>query len=59
LHPNSARIDDCLLGGKDNHETDRAVAEQVPELATDTRSLAWFSRQFLVPSDVRRRERAV
>ncbi|MFF0487875.1 SAM-dependent methyltransferase [Nocardia sp. NPDC004068] len=46
--PNSARIYDYLLGGKDNYEADRAVAQRMLAIAPDTRTLAWFSRQFLL-----------
>jgi hypothetical protein len=46
--PNSARVCDYLLGGKDNYETDRAVVRRILEIAPDTRSLAWFSRKFLI-----------
>ncbi|MEU7767402.1 SAM-dependent methyltransferase [Nocardia sp. NPDC049190] len=46
--PNSARVYDYLLGGKDNYEVDRAVAQRMLSIAPDTRTLAWFSRQFLV-----------
>ncbi|WP_067470676.1 SAM-dependent methyltransferase [Nocardia amamiensis] len=46
--PNSARVYDYLLGGKDNYEVDRAVARRMLSIAPDTKTLAWFSRQFLV-----------
>ncbi|MGK8488788.1 SAM-dependent methyltransferase [Nocardia asiatica] len=46
--PNSARVYDYLLGGKDNYEVDRAVAQRMLSIAPDTRTLAWFSRKFLV-----------
>ncbi|WP_280303139.1 SAM-dependent methyltransferase [Nocardia abscessus] len=46
--PNSARVYDYLLGGKDNYEVDRAVAHRMLSIAPDTRTLAWFSRKFLV-----------
>lgn len=46
--PNSARVYDYLLGGKDNYEVDRAVAHRMLSIAPDTKTLAWFSRQFLV-----------
>ncbi|WP_040831197.1 SAM-dependent methyltransferase [Nocardia jiangxiensis] len=45
--PTSARIYDFLLGGKDNFRADREAAMQLLEIAPDTRTLAWFSRQFL------------
>jgi O-methyltransferase involved in polyketide biosynthesis len=38
---------DYLLGGKDNYEVDRIVAERMLAVAPDNRLLAWFSRQFL------------
>ncbi|MGK8522766.1 SAM-dependent methyltransferase [Nocardia asteroides] len=46
--PNSARVYDYLLGGKDNYAVDRAVAHRMLSIAPDTRTLAWFSRKFLV-----------
>ncbi|MFI5776689.1 SAM-dependent methyltransferase [Nocardia sp. NPDC051570] len=46
--PNAARIYDYLLGGKDNYEADRFVAQRMLAVAPDTRMLAWFSRQFLI-----------
>ena len=46
--PNSARVFDYLLGGKDNYEADRAVAQRMLEVAPDTRTLAWISSNFLV-----------
>ncbi|MFG3615624.1 SAM-dependent methyltransferase [Nocardia sp. NPDC047654] len=46
--PNSARVYDYLLGGKDNYEVDRVVAHRMLSIAPDTRTLAWFSRKFLV-----------
>lgn len=48
--PNAARIFNYLLGGKDNYEADQAVAERMLAVAPDTRTLAWFSRKFLVQS---------
>ncbi|WP_024803599.1 SAM-dependent methyltransferase [Nocardia sp. BMG51109] len=45
--PSSARVFDYLLGGKDNYEADRALAQRMLEIAPDTRTLAWFSRKFL------------
>jgi hypothetical protein len=48
--PHSARVYDYLLGGKDNYEVDRMVAHRMLQVAPDTRTLAWFSRQFLVKS---------
>lgn len=46
--PNSARIYDYLLGGKDNYDVDREVAHRMLAIAPDTKALAWFVRQFLV-----------
>ncbi|WP_378733189.1 SAM-dependent methyltransferase [Nocardia brasiliensis] len=46
--PSSARIYDYLLGGKDNYDIDREVAHRMLAIAPDTRTLAWFIRQFLV-----------
>ncbi|WP_024803040.1 SAM-dependent methyltransferase [Nocardia sp. BMG51109] len=45
--PSSARVFDYLLGGKDNYEADRVLAQHMLEVAPDTRTLAWFSRRFL------------
>ena len=45
--PNAARIHDFLLGGKDNYAADRAVAERMLALVPDSRTVAWFGRQFL------------
>ncbi|WP_280335724.1 SAM-dependent methyltransferase [Nocardia wallacei] len=46
--PSSARVYDYLLGGKDNYEVDRVVAQRMLELAPDMRTLARFSRRFLI-----------
>ncbi|WP_040740718.1 SAM-dependent methyltransferase [Nocardia tenerifensis] len=46
--PSSARIYDYMLGGKDNYDIDREVAHRMLAIAPDTRTLAWFIRQFLV-----------
>ncbi len=46
--PSSARIYDYMLGGKDNYEVDRQVAHRMLAIAPDTKTLAWFIRQFLV-----------
>ncbi|WP_433657717.1 SAM-dependent methyltransferase [Nocardia sp. CA-128927] len=46
--PSSARIYDYMLGGKDNYDIDRAVAHRMLAIAPDTKTLAWFIRQFLV-----------
>ncbi len=46
--PSSARIQNCLLGGKDNYKIDQAVAARVAEIAPDAKILARSVRQFLV-----------
>ncbi|MGA6205111.1 SAM-dependent methyltransferase [Nocardia testacea] len=46
--PRSARVYDYLLGGKDNYDVDRALAHRILAIAPETRSLAWFSRNFLL-----------
>ncbi|GAA1617006.1 SAM-dependent methyltransferase [Nocardia ninae] len=46
--PSSARIYDYLLGGKDNYDIDREVAQRMLAIAPDTRTLARYIRQFLV-----------
>ncbi|WP_328396233.1 SAM-dependent methyltransferase [Nocardia sp. NBC_00416] len=46
--PRSARVFDYLLGGKDNYEVDRVFAHRILAVAPETRSLAWFSRKFLL-----------
>lgn len=46
--PSSARVYDYLLGGKDNYKVDRVMAHRMLSVAPDTRTLAWFSRKFLV-----------
>lgn len=46
--PRSARVFDYLLGGKDNYEVDRALAHRILAVAPETKSLAWFSRNFLL-----------
>ncbi len=45
--PNAARIYNYLLGGKDNYEADRVVAQRMLSIAPDNRTVAWFSREFL------------
>ncbi|MBB5916551.1 hypothetical protein BJY24_005463 [Nocardia transvalensis] len=45
--PSSARVIDYLLGGKDNYEADRLVGDRMLAVAPETRTQAWFSRQFL------------
>lgn len=46
--PSSARIYDYMLGGKDNYDIDREIAHRMLAIAPDTKTLAWFIRQFLV-----------
>ncbi len=48
--PNAARIYNYLLGGKDNYEADRIVAQRMLSIAPDNRTLATFSRAFLTGS---------
>ncbi|RAY12613.1 SAM-dependent methyltransferase [Actinomadura craniellae] len=45
--PNTARIYDYYLGGKDNYRADRQAAEQVLSVAPETPRLAWENRAFL------------
>jgi hypothetical protein len=45
--PSIARVYDYLLGGKDNFSGDRAVAEQLREVAPDVEALANQNRAFL------------
>ncbi|MBF6178217.1 SAM-dependent methyltransferase [Nocardia otitidiscaviarum] len=46
--PNTARMYNYLLGGKDNYEVDRQVVHRMLEIAPDTRTQATFSREFLL-----------
>ncbi|MCM6777918.1 SAM-dependent methyltransferase [Nocardia sp. CDC159] len=46
--PNSARIMNYLLGGKDNFTADQEAARTMMEAAPEIRTLAWSSRQFLL-----------
>ncbi|WP_280453688.1 SAM-dependent methyltransferase [Nocardia brasiliensis] len=46
--PNSARIYNYMLGGKDNYEIDRQVAHRLLSVAPDTKTLAWLVRKFMV-----------
>ncbi|WP_029892730.1 SAM-dependent methyltransferase [Nocardia brasiliensis] len=46
--PNSARIYNYMLGGKDNYPIDRQVAHRLLSVAPDTKILAWFVRKFMV-----------
>ncbi|MBO0852815.1 MAG: SAM-dependent methyltransferase [Nocardia sp.] len=48
--PNAARIYNYLLGGKDNYEADRLVAQRMLSLAPDNRTVASLSREFLTGS---------
>ncbi|MBU3063017.1 SAM-dependent methyltransferase [Nocardia sp. NEAU-G5] len=48
--PNAARIYNYLLGGKDNYEADRMVAQRMLSIAPDNRTLATLSRAFLTGS---------
>ena len=45
--PNSARMFDYLLGGKDNYKADRDAVLRLLKVAPETTTLAWFSRKFL------------
>ncbi|MFE9575416.1 SAM-dependent methyltransferase [Nocardia sp. NPDC006044] len=44
--PNSARVYDYLLGGKDNRDTDRDIANEMLSDAPDVKTVAWFARSF-------------
>ncbi|MFG1796655.1 SAM-dependent methyltransferase [Nocardia sp. NPDC049149] len=46
--PNSARVYDYLLGGKDNQETDREVGNEMLSQAPELKSLVWFVRGFML-----------
>lgn len=46
--PNAARVYNYMLGGKDNYEVDQMVAHRMLAVAPDTKTLAWFSRRFLL-----------
>ncbi|WP_433656838.1 SAM-dependent methyltransferase [Nocardia sp. CA-128927] len=46
--PNSARIYNYMLGGKDYYEADREYAERVLKVAPDSKALARISRRFLL-----------
>ncbi|MFC9434794.1 SAM-dependent methyltransferase [Nocardia sp. NPDC057030] len=43
---NSARVYDYLLGGKDNRDTDRDIADQMLSEAPEVKTVAWFARSF-------------
>lgn len=45
--PSPARIYDCLLGGKDNYESDRAAATSVLKAVPDARAVARANRRFV------------
>jgi hypothetical protein len=45
--PTSARVYNCLLGGKDNYEIDQRVAERMRMVAPDINRSVWYSRRFL------------
>ena len=45
--PNAARIYDCLLGGKDNYQADRAAAAQLQQILPDVAKAARANRYFL------------
>lgn len=44
--PNSARVYDYLLGGKDNRDIDRDIADQMLSNAPEIKTVAWFARSF-------------
>ncbi|MFI9510067.1 SAM-dependent methyltransferase [Nocardia sp. NPDC052566] len=46
--PNSARVYNYMLGGKDNYEADQLLAQRMLSVAPDTRELALMSRRFLI-----------
>ncbi|RDI65519.1 SAM-dependent methyltransferase [Nocardia pseudobrasiliensis] len=46
--PNSARVYDYLLGGRNNYSVDRLVAEQMIEAIPDIRAIAAANRQFVL-----------
>jgi SAM-dependent methyltransferase len=45
--PSIARAYDAVLGGKDNYEIDRAVAEELFKVMPEIGDLAWFNRAIL------------
>ncbi|RDI43546.1 S-adenosyl methyltransferase [Nocardia mexicana] len=45
--PNSARVNDYLLGGNDNFVVDRDLARQMLSSAPEIKTLAWFTRSFM------------
>ncbi|GAB4585919.1 SAM-dependent methyltransferase [Nocardia sp. IFM 10818] len=44
----SARVLNYLQGGKDSFSADEKLAREMLSIAPDTKSMVWFSRQFLV-----------
>ncbi|WP_225732231.1 MULTISPECIES: SAM-dependent methyltransferase [unclassified Nocardia] len=46
--PNSARLHNYILGGKDNYEVDQIAAHRMLAVAPDTRTAVFFSRHFLL-----------
>ncbi|MGY2063720.1 SAM-dependent methyltransferase, partial [Nocardia gipuzkoensis] len=46
--PNSARVYDYLLGGRNNYSVDRLVAEQMIDAVPDIRAVAAANRQFVL-----------
>ncbi len=45
--PDTGRIYNYLLGGKDNYEDDRQAASQLLAMVPDARAAAWANRRFL------------
>ncbi|MFF3569623.1 SAM-dependent methyltransferase [Nocardia jiangxiensis] len=45
---NSAKVYDYLLGGKDNREIDRDMADEMLSHAPELKTLAWFTRSFML-----------
>ncbi|HEX2313205.1 MAG TPA: SAM-dependent methyltransferase [Thermomonospora sp.] len=45
--PSIARAYDAVLGGKDNYEVDRAVAEELFKVMPEIGDLAWYNRAIL------------
>lgn len=46
--PNSARVYDYLLGGKDSREVDKETGDQFLSTAPELRTLVWFTRSFML-----------
>ncbi|MFC9433413.1 SAM-dependent methyltransferase [Nocardia sp. NPDC057030] len=57
--PNSARIYNYMLGGKDYYEADREYAERVLRVAPDSKALAQMSRRFLLRGVTRAAEAGI